>query len=112
MALAEGCCRRASNEGGAHARRVWFQSGTTQDSGVHFVRGFRDLDFFAPGQDESGHAGSRKIYLIGADPNEPDLMTLKAVRALAQADGALIVIGEVVGLADRAAQSNAQLRAA
>ncbi len=57
-------------------------------------------------------AGSRKIYRIGAGPGDQDLMTLKAVRALAQADGALIVIGEVVGRADRAAQSGAQLRAA
>lgn len=51
------------------------------------------------------HQASGKVYLIGAGPGDPELLTLKAVKALARADDVLIdelVDRRVLGFAPRA----------
>ena len=49
------------------------------------------------------HAGHGKVYLIGAGPGDPELITLKAVRALGTAN--VILIDDLV---DRRVLAHAQ----
>lgn len=90
-----------------HARRRFWERFSRQALASDAVPREEDFDGFLQGAQDEAERGRGQVTLVGAGPGDPDLITLKALRAMQGADVVLydnLVAPEIVDMARREAE--------